>query len=162
MPFMEMVFLDDGRVLRPCGLDDLEAVSELVLTEAERSIRHDFDEDGWADFVEYLSSDHLLKRLVTGSKALVIQDVDDKLSGYIEMVGGQILLLFIAEHAQRLNLASRLLNRIRDTFELKELYVNSSTAGFDFYLDQQFEPVEDWKLMAGVKFRPMKWQENSG
>ena len=161
MPFLEMVFLDDNRVIRPCGLDDLEAVSEMVLTEAQKSISDDFDETGWADFLEYLSTDQLLKRLVTGSKALIVQEGDDRVSGYIEIAGNQVLLLFIADYAQRLNLASSLLKRMCDTLDLKELYVNSSTAGYAFYLDQKFVPLNDWDQKAGVRYRLLKWQKDT-
>ena len=54
---MEIVFIDDGRVIRPCGIDDLEEVSSLVLEEARLSIRDDFDDQGWQDFKDYLSFD---------------------------------------------------------------------------------------------------------
>ncbi len=159
MPFMEMLFLDDGRIIRPCGVDDLESVSEMVLKEAQRSISDDFDDTGWRDFEEYLSADQLLKRLVTGSKGLIVQEVDNSISGYIEVLETQVLLLFITERAQRLKLASRLLDRVRDTLDLRELYVNSSTAGYAFYQEKQFEPMEGWKQEAGVKYRPLKWQK---
>ncbi|WP_419902799.1 GNAT family N-acetyltransferase [Kiloniella sp.] len=159
MPFMDVVFLEDGRVLRPCGDDDLVGVSQMVLAEAGRSIAGDFNDMGWSDFEEYLSTGQLLKRLVTGSKALIIQEEDDEISGYLEISGNQVLLLFIAEKAQRLGLASKLLNRMRDTLDLNELYVNSSTAGYEFYRNQQFEPIKDWKQKAGVKYRELKWQK---
>ena len=158
MPFMEMVFLEDGRIIRPCGADDLVGVSEMVLTEAERSIAKDFDENGWQDFKEYLTSEQLLKRLVTGSKALVVQEVDDEISGYVEISGNQILLLFITKQAQGLKLASRLILRVQETLDLEELYVNSSSKGYEFYREHQFEPLDGWRKEAGVKFRPLKWQ----
>ncbi|MEH6632409.1 MAG: GNAT family N-acetyltransferase [Halopseudomonas aestusnigri] len=156
---MEMLFLDDGRIIRPCGIDDLESVSEMVLAEARRSIFDDFDDTGWRDFEEYLSAEQLLKRLVTGSKALIVQEADDSISGYIEILEIQVLLLFITERVQGLKLASRLLDRVRDTLDLRELYVNSSSAGYAFYQKSQFEPLEGWKREAGVKYRPLKWQK---
>ena len=161
LPFMEIVFLEDGRLIRPCGVDDLEAVSELVLLEAKRFIAGDFDEAGWKDFLLFLSTEQLLKRLVTGSKALIIQEGDDQLSGYIEITGNQLLLLFVAERFQGLHLATRLLNRLCDTLEINELFVNSSTKGYDFYVKRNFKPVGEWKISSGIKHRPLKWQRNS-
>ncbi|MFD2206741.1 GNAT family N-acetyltransferase [Kiloniella antarctica] len=154
---MEIVLLEDGRIIRPCGVDDLVGVSEMVLTEAKRSIADDFDDTGWEGFKEYLSDDQLLRRLVTGSKALVVQEGDDQIVGYLEISQNQVLLLFIAKQAQGLNLASRLLLRMQSTLDFEELYVNSSSRGYQFYKEHEFEPLDDWQEEAGVKFRPMKW-----
>ena len=160
MSFMEIVFLNDGRIIRPCGIDDIEDVSEMVIAEAKRSIASDFDEKGWEDFQEYVSFDQILKRLVTGSKALLVQEEDDRISGYLEINSNQILLLFITGYAQKRHLATQLFRRVVMTLSLNELYVNASSQGYDFYCSHGFIPLDEWSEKEGVKYRPMKW-ENS-
>ncbi|WP_020593026.1 GNAT family N-acetyltransferase [Kiloniella laminariae] len=161
MAFMEITLLDDGWVIRPCGIDDLEEVSKLVLQEALRSIAEDFDEAGWKDFQEYLSAEQLLFRLSTGSKGLVLHGEDDKLAGYVEVSGNQILLFFVSEKAQGQKLATRLFEKLCEGLALKELYVNASSQGHDFYLAQGFEAMGDWVTTAGVKHCPMRWTAGS-
>ncbi|MCZ4282465.1 GNAT family N-acetyltransferase [Kiloniella laminariae] len=157
MPFMEITLLNDGWVIRPCGIDDLEEVSKLVLQEARRSIIEDFDEAGWEDFQDYLSSEQLLYRLSTGSKGLVLQGEDDRLAGYVEVSGNQILLFFVSEKAQGLNLATRLFEKLCEGLALKELYVNASSRGHAFYLKQGFKELGEWQTTAGVRYCPMSW-----
>ena len=89
---------------------------------------------------------------------MLVQEADDRISGYIEINGNQLLLLFIAKHAQNLNLATKLLNRVQETLKPEELYVHASSAGFQFYDSQGFKPLGDWDQKGGVKFRPLKWQ----
>ncbi|KKJ75561.1 hypothetical protein WH95_17810 [Kiloniella litopenaei] len=160
MSFMEIVLLDNGRAIRPCGIDDIEDVSQMVISEAKRSIASDFNEKGWDDFVDYVSFDQILKRLVTGSKALLVQEEDDRISGYIEINGGQILLLFIAGYAQKHHLATQLFDRVVRTLSPSELYVNASTQGYDFYCSQGFVPLGDWREDEGVKHLAMKWEND--
>ncbi|KLN59961.1 hypothetical protein WH96_14710 [Kiloniella spongiae] len=158
MSFMEIVLLDDGRIIRPCGIDDIEDVSEMVITEAKRSIASDFDEKGWEDFLDYMSFDQILKRLVTGSKALLVQEKDDQVSGYLEINGHQILLLFIVDYAQKRHLATQLLRRVIMTLSPSELFVNASSQGYDFYCSHGFVALDDWAEKEGVTYCPMKWK----
>ncbi len=158
MSFMEIVLLDDGRIIRPCGIDDIEDVSEMVISEAKRSIASDFDAQGWTDFQDYVSFDQLLKRLVTGSKALLVQEEDDRISGYLELHGDQILLLFVADYAQKRHLATQLFRRVVMTLSPSELFVNSSSQGYDFYCSHGFVALDEWSEKEGVKYRPMRWE----
>ncbi|WP_085909857.1 GNAT family N-acetyltransferase [Kiloniella majae] len=161
MSFMEIVLLNDGRIIRPCGIDDIEDVSEMVIAEAKRSIASDFDEKGWNDFEDYVSFDQILKRLVTGSKALLVQEEDDRISGYLEINDKQILLLFIADYAQKRHLATQLFRRVVMTLSPDELYVNASSQGYDFYCSHGFVALDEWCEKEGLKYRPMKWENES-
>ena len=148
--------------LRPAGIEDVDAISDLVTTLAQKFITPDYSATGAAVLLESMTAEETRKRMDAGFRYLVAIE-----EGAVVGVGAMkdnahLYHLFVAETHHGRGIARQLWENLRDASLAKgnpgRITVNSSRYAVPMYLRMGF--VKDGGVTAKneITCQPMIWQ----
>ncbi|MDI9240325.1 GNAT family N-acetyltransferase [Lysobacter sp. LF1] len=148
----------DPIALRPAMPGDAAAISVLVRGLARRWIVPDCSEEGAAALLESMSEEKTRERLQEGYR-YVVAERGDRIVGVAALrLPSHLYHLFVAEEAQRLGVARRLWESVREHADpAAPVTVNASRHARAVYDRFGFVEVQPEQLDRGILRTPMIW-----
>ena len=144
--------------LRPAVPGDAAVISVLVRGLAQRWIVADCSEEGAATLLASMSEEKTRERLREGYRYVVAERDGDIVGVAALRLPSHLYHLFVAEHAQRLGVARRLWDAVREHADPDApITVNASRHARAVYDRLGFVEVESEQLDRGVLRTPMIW-----
>lgn len=142
---------------RAAQIDDVQLISNLVLSIFNKFISPGFSLNGRQIFQDFVQPSAILERLETGKSFTLVAALGEKIIGTIEMRdGNHISLLFVADNYHRVGIARKLVSLAIEKIKATEITVHSSPYALEIYKRMGFAQLEEEQEKDGIRYIPMK------
>ena len=146
---------------REAQLEDMIAISNLVLRVFDEYVGSGYSLDGQSIFHSYVQPDAIQKRFCAGSSFIFVALHDKKIIGTIEVKNGNhISVLFVDKRYHKMGIAKHLISMAIEKASninlITEITVNSSPYAVDIYKRLGFLQLDKEIERDGIRHTPMK------
>ena len=142
--------------VRTAAPEDAAAIASLIEAAYAATIAPHFGEPGREAFLKTAAPSAIAARLAGDAEGWVAVRPDKSISGYAEMDGDHLKMLFVRHELQRSGIGSALLKFLRVLRSGQVVTVNVAPNAGAFYLATGFKPTGPRQQSNGIVFTPME------
>ena len=157
-----MIAVDENRFqIREVNPGEYIGAMNLAWDTFSKFDARDYSQEGIDAFRDFISDGNLYEMFLRGAYLIYVAvDSNDKLAGVISIRGGNhISLLFVAEKYQKMGVATKLIDHVKNKLkeEYKNITVNAAPYAVGFYHRYGFIDTGLEQEQTGIKYTPMEY-----
>lgn len=152
--------MKDEAIIRKAKMSDWDEAMEMIWRTFMKFESEDYGEEGIENFRRFINDPLLRRMFLLGTYHMYVAVLDEKIVGAVSLRDkNHISLLFVEDKYHKKGIGRRLTDTIcaftKEEYGKKEITVNASPYGLEFYKKVGFHATSPLTVNGGIKYTSM-------